>query len=592
MADINKITYVSMSKLGYYDEKLKQYIQVKDEALQSNIDSANAAIEAEVIRAKAAESTNAAAAQAAQEDVDALAGKVGVVPEGSTVMGIITNIQENAYDDTEIRNLISGLDSAKADKTQVATDIETAVNAEKTAREQAVTGVQGALDELSGTVSANKSAIESTVATLEEKVNANETDIEGKMTALTERVAANETAVGTTLPNAINAEKEAREAAVAELAADIKEVSDDYLKAADKTELEGKITANTNALSTLNGEGEGSVKKAIDDAINKFATDVTNDDVVNSYKELIDWAAEHGGEAAEMAAAIEANETAIGELETFIGSLPEGATVSTVVAYIEKLVADEAARAGQAEGDLSDRLDAVEDMLGSGEGSVADQIADAADAAKEAAIAAAAADATEKANTAEANAKSHADGLNTAMNTRVVALEEIDHEAYKGADATLKSELEGKIDLKADNTALAQEIQDRKDADDALKTEVKGYAKDYADGLNATMDGRMSAVEAASATHALASDLTALAGRVTTAEGKVSTLETEMDAVEALAAANKAAHEANAAAIALKASQAALTEEINRAKAAEQNLQDQLNAFEECTTNDIDGLFA
>lgn len=37
-----------------------------------------------------------------QGNVDILAGKVGVVPEGSTVMGIITNIQENAYDDTAI----------------------------------------------------------------------------------------------------------------------------------------------------------------------------------------------------------------------------------------------------------------------------------------------------------------------------------------------------------------------------------------------------------------------------------------------------------------------------------------------------------
>lgn len=38
-----------------------------------------------------------------QANVDALAGKVGTVPEGSTVMGIIENIQENAYDDTAIK---------------------------------------------------------------------------------------------------------------------------------------------------------------------------------------------------------------------------------------------------------------------------------------------------------------------------------------------------------------------------------------------------------------------------------------------------------------------------------------------------------
>lgn len=41
-----------------------------------------------------------------QANVDTLSGKVGTVPEGKTVMGIITEIQENAYDDTEIQEKI------------------------------------------------------------------------------------------------------------------------------------------------------------------------------------------------------------------------------------------------------------------------------------------------------------------------------------------------------------------------------------------------------------------------------------------------------------------------------------------------------
>lgn len=49
-----------------------------------------------------------------QGAVDTLAGKVGTVPEGQTVMGIITNIQENAYDDTELRNTIGAV-SGKVD---------------------------------------------------------------------------------------------------------------------------------------------------------------------------------------------------------------------------------------------------------------------------------------------------------------------------------------------------------------------------------------------------------------------------------------------------------------------------------------------
>lgn len=62
--------------------------------------------------------------------LDALTGKIGTVPENSTVMDIIQNIQENAYDDTALKGLISGLQESKADKTQVASDIEAAVKAE------------------------------------------------------------------------------------------------------------------------------------------------------------------------------------------------------------------------------------------------------------------------------------------------------------------------------------------------------------------------------------------------------------------------------------------------------------------------------
>ena len=55
---------------------------------------------------------------ATKSEVNAVEEKVGVVPDGKTVMGIIQQIQENAYDDTDIRQLISdnteaisGLDS-------------------------------------------------------------------------------------------------------------------------------------------------------------------------------------------------------------------------------------------------------------------------------------------------------------------------------------------------------------------------------------------------------------------------------------------------------------------------------------------------
>ena len=76
-------------------------------------------------------------------------------------------------------------------------------------------------------------------------------------------------------------------------------------------QLQERVTANKNAIDTLNGTGAGSVKKSVDDAINDFVTKVSDDKVVNTFKELVDYVAEHGAGAATMAGKIEANETAI-----------------------------------------------------------------------------------------------------------------------------------------------------------------------------------------------------------------------------------------------------------------------------------------
>lgn len=101
------------------------------------------------------------------ELAEAIAGvdsKIGEVAEGQTVMGIIQNIQDNAYDDTELRGLITGLDTNKADKTQVATDIAAAVKVETDARTEAVAGVQSAVDTLSQTHTTDKTALEGAIA--------------------------------------------------------------------------------------------------------------------------------------------------------------------------------------------------------------------------------------------------------------------------------------------------------------------------------------------------------------------------------------------------------------------------------------------
>lgn len=88
------------------------------------------------------------------------------------------------------------------------------------------------------------------------------------------------------------------------------------------------VSSLSGKIDVLNGSGKGSVKKAIDDAFNDFATKVTDDGVVNSYKELIDWVAQHGGEATQMAAAI----AKIEDLLDGIGGTGEPTTVNNAIA--------------------------------------------------------------------------------------------------------------------------------------------------------------------------------------------------------------------------------------------------------------------
>lgn len=97
--------------------------------------------------------------------------------------------------------------------------------------------------------------------------------------------------------------------------------TDDLPEEYDDTALANRVTANEEAIATLNGYGEGSVAKAVDDALNEFATNISNDGVVNTYKELVDYAAEHSSDIAEIVADIETNTTAIEGLDGRIDTL-------------------------------------------------------------------------------------------------------------------------------------------------------------------------------------------------------------------------------------------------------------------------------
>lgn len=556
MANTKK--YVSLDKLGLYDEKIKKVVSDGDAAalqsakdyadsLAANYDAAGAAatvqgkLDEEVARAKAAEEANAAAAKKAQDEVDALetvvagkadqtaldalAGKVGTVPEGQNVMGIIGEIQRNAYDDTEIRGLITGLDNNKADKTQVATDIasaKTELEGKITTAQNAADAAQGDIDAFKGTYATDKAALEGAIA------------LKADQTALDEVVE------------------------------DVADIVKDYLVEADKTELQGKIDEKA-AQTALDAEVQRATQAeaGLQTQINTIMNNPDAEGAINSINEFTAYVAEHGTIADGMRTDINKNKE----------------DIAAHVATDHDFAGADAALKAELEGKINAKADSsvvegIDDRLETAEGKIA----------------------TVEGKVSTLEGKMTA--VEGAVATKAEAQDLTDAiAALEGADAELAGKieaLEGKVDI--DGSSVAELIETAKQeaidtaAQDASNKDVVvlSEAQGYADELNTAMAERVAAVEAASATHALASDVTALAGRVTTAEGEIDTLQSEMDAVEALADAADKAAKANAAAIALKASQADLDAVSGRVT----TLETWHENFVECSQEDINGLFA
>ena len=96
-------------------------------------------------------------------------------------------------------------------------------------------------------------------------------------------------------------------------------------------ELQQQIEEHAEALSVLNGTGEGSVLKTVNDAINDFATKISDDGTVNTFKELVDYAATHSVEIVELVGEIEkvkehdsGQDARIEAIELVIGKTEEG----------------------------------------------------------------------------------------------------------------------------------------------------------------------------------------------------------------------------------------------------------------------------
>ena len=366
--------------------------------------------------------------------------------------------------DAKIKALINSQDEAKLAEAKLYAD-GLAVNYDAagsaaTAKSEAVAYVDGKVVELNGTISGVKTIAEQGVAdaaTAQGAADAAQADVDelaafvGELPAgaAAETVVAyvDEKTAGIASDAALSALTE--RVTLAEGAIDAIEA--DYLVEADKTELEGKITAAHTAAD------------AAQDAA----------DAVQAEMDAFKAAAEIGDEAVDT----------LKEIQAYITSdLAAADQMVKDIAAANKAVEDEAAARDEAIADavevlegadsaLDERLKAVEaELAGEGEGTVADQIA--------AAVAAEAALREQGDAAAEASAAA-------ALKAAQDAQGEVD--ALEGVVADLETVVNGKV-AQGDHDALAQRVTVAEGEIDALQTDSHVHSnKAVLDGITAAL---------------------------------------------------------------------------------------------------------
>lgn len=158
----------------------------------------------------------------------------------------------------------------------------------------------------------------------------------------------------------VNAAKEEIKNTTDALDGRIATIEGDYLKAADKKEitdaasaLEERVAANEDAIGVLNGEGEGSVKKQVADAVAGVVASAPED--FDTLKEVADW--------------IASDTTGAAKMQADIAKLQGDDTIDGSVAkQVKDAVAAEAAIARTAEKANADAIDAAEGRIATIEG--------------------------------------------------------------------------------------------------------------------------------------------------------------------------------------------------------------------------------
>lgn len=410
------------------------------DGLASNYDVAGAAaavqekLDEEVLRAKAAEEANAAAAKKAQDEVDALEI-------------VVQNIQENAYDDTELVNRVVAVETNKADKTQVATDIAAAVKVEEDARKEAVQAVQGEVDALEQTHATDKVALEDAIA-----LKASQEDLDGvsavanaavKQSDYDTKVADLE-AEDTRIAGLVSTEQARAEGVESGLNERLEEV-EAFFKLAEGESLDTALDTLKEIQDYVTGEGAAADQMVSDIAANKkaiedhIATDhdfAAADDALKSELEGQINAKADSSVVEGIDGRVEVVEGKVGTLEGQVSTL-EGQMTTVQGAVATKAEAQDLTNAIStlegADTGLANRIAVLEAKHGDGEGTVESLIA----TAKDEAIAEAKADASNKDAVVLAESQKYTDAEIDEVELRVTAVEAKAHEHTNKAELDL-----------------------------------------------------------------------------------------------------------------------------------------------------------
>ena len=591
MANTTK-KYVSLEKLGLYDDKIKAWIGNADavalkaakdyaDSLASNYDAAGSAagvqanLDAEVLRAKAAEEANAAAAKKAQDEVDALETYVGTF---TATEGVDTVVK---YIDAKTADIASGTEfGALADRvTQAEKDID-AIEADylKAADK---TELQGNIDALAGTHATDKADLEKAIADEAARADAAEKANASAISTLAGTHATDKKALEDAI--ALKADQTALDdvAAIANAAATAVDLQAEVKRATDEeARIEGLVTAEAKRADDA--------EKALDarlvevETFFKTADEETLDTALDTLVELQKYLKDEGAVADQMLLDIAANAKAITDMD---------AAYKAADADLQDAIDAVADRVTTAEGDidsLEDRMTQAEADIDAVEGRVG---------------------ANETAITALQQAVGEGGSVDAQIDAKIAALDadvtSAAVEAGKGVQVEVK-EVDGKItevivtgnydnayDAKG-AAAAAQAAAEATAAADATAKANKALedAKKYADDEDAKIEQAVADLTAVVNTKAAQADLDDLEDRVDTLETDMAQAKTDITAVEGRVTANETAIGNIQTECAKKATKVELQAEIDRATAKEAELAAAIGAFIECSESDITDLFA